>query len=95
MDRVSEFGVRVLAACRQVGYGETISYGGLAAKAGEKRAYRAVGAVMGKNPVPLIVPCHRVIKSDGSIGGFMRGAEGGVGLKEWMVEKERQKVGEG
>ena len=88
LDGVSEFGAAVLGACRQVGYGERISYGQLAEAAGKKGASRAVGAVLGKNPVPLIVPCHRVIKSDGSIGGFMRGAKGGVSLKEWMIDFE-------
>ena len=95
LEGVSEFGVTVLLACKNVRFGQTVSYGELAKMAGRKQAFRAVGAVLGTNPVPLIVPCHRVIKSDGSIGGFMRGAAGGVDLKKRMLEMENSKVRKG
>ena len=53
-----------------VGYGETVSYGELAARAGRPGAARVVGAIMGSNPIPIVVPCHRVVDSGGGIGGF-------------------------
>ena len=63
---------RVLACCRQVGYGRTLSYGQLAAKAGVPRAARAVGNCMAANPLPLIVPCHRVTARRRSPRGLLR-----------------------
>ncbi len=82
---------KVLEACRTVKYGETISYGGLAARAGNPRAARAVGQAMRNNPLPLIIPCHRVLQSNGGIGGF--NAPEGVCLKRRMLDLEasRQK----
>ncbi len=71
-----------------VPYGETWSYGELAAAIGRPGASRAVGSANANNPVPLIVPCHRVIRADGALGGFS--APGGVGLKERMLELEKQ-----
>jgi len=64
---------RVWRACASIPYGEVRSYGELARMAGCPRGARAVGQVMGSNPVPLVVPCHRVIRSDGSLGGFGSG----------------------
>ena len=60
----------VLEACRRIPYGRTASYGDLARAAGRPNAARAVGGAMAHNPLPLVVPCHRVLRSDGSIGGF-------------------------
>lgn len=54
----------------RVGYGETTSYRGLATLAGKPKAARAVGQAVGKNPVPLVVPCHRVLETNGGLGGF-------------------------
>lgn len=85
-DGFSAFGRSVLAACRGVTYGSTISYGQLAARAGSPKAARAIGGVMAKNPVPLIIPCHRVVRSDGKIGGFS--AAGGVPLKRRLLKME-------
>ena len=59
-----------LEACRRIPYGRTASYGDLARAAGKLSAARAVGGAMAHNPLPLVVPCHRVLRSDGSIGGF-------------------------
>ncbi|GLZ79304.1 methylated-DNA--protein-cysteine methyltransferase [Actinorhabdospora filicis] len=53
-----------------VAYGETVSYGELAARAGRPGAARVVGAIMGSNPIPIVVPCHRVVDSGGGLGGF-------------------------
>jgi methylated-DNA-[protein]-cysteine S-methyltransferase len=85
-DRLSGFARGVLTACRDVSFGETISYGGLAERVGRPGAARAVGRVMANNPLPLIIPCHRVIYSNGGTGGF--GAIGGVKLKKRMLELE-------
>jgi methylated-DNA-[protein]-cysteine S-methyltransferase len=58
---------------RKIPFGETISYGEQARKVGKPKAYRAVGSANGKNPIPIIVPCHRVLASDGSLGGYSLG----------------------
>ena len=70
LDGVTEFRRRVLEACRRILRGATASYADLARAAGSPHAVRAVGSAMANNPLPLIVPCHRVVRSDGSLGGF-------------------------
>jgi methylated-DNA-[protein]-cysteine S-methyltransferase len=70
LDKLPEFRRRVLEACRQVPFSRTCSYADLARAVGSPGAARAVGSAMANNPVPLIVPCHRVLRSDGSLGGF-------------------------
>jgi methylated-DNA-[protein]-cysteine S-methyltransferase len=81
---------KVLLAARNIAWGQTVSYAKLALMAGNPGAIRAAASVMRNNRFPLIVPCHRVIKSDGSIGGFM-GKQAGmaVALKKKLLEKER------
>jgi methylated-DNA-[protein]-cysteine S-methyltransferase len=77
-----------LAVWRQlcaIPYGETISYGTLARRVGQPSAARAVGAANGQNPLPVIVPCHRVVGSDGRLTGF----RGGVHLKQALLALER------
>ncbi|MHB1362140.1 MAG: methylated-DNA--[protein]-cysteine S-methyltransferase [Thermoleophilia bacterium] len=69
------FQLDVITALAAVPYGHTTSYGELAAKAGHPQAHRAVGNLMAANPLPLIIPCHRVLKSDGSLGRFSAGDE--------------------
>ena len=66
---------RVLGALQAIPYGETRSYKEVAAAIGKPRAVRAVGAANGRNPIPIIIPCHRVIGSDGSLTGFGGGLE--------------------
>ena len=88
LDEFSPFARAVLNVCRDVTFGRTIAYGQLAQKAGSPFAARAVGVVMAHNPLPLIIPCHRVVRSDGKIGGFS--AQGGPALKKRMLELERQ-----
>jgi len=68
-DDMTEFQKSVVAACRRIPSGDTISYGGLAAQVGRPGAARAVGTVMRKNAFPIIVPCHRVVAASG-LGGF-------------------------
>ncbi len=77
---------KVLEACRRIPYGSTASYGDLARAVGKAGAARAVGGAMAANPFPLVIPCHRVLRSDGSIGGFSSPA--GVKLKTRMLELE-------
>ena len=86
LDGLTEFSGKVLTACRKVKYGQTISYWELAKLAGKPKASRAVGNILARNPLPLIIPCHRIIRSDGKIGGFS--APGRAGLKERMLELE-------
>ena len=69
------FQLRVWRALQEIPYGQTTSYGRLAAKLGNPQAMRAVGLANGRNPIPIIVPCHRVIGSDGSLTGFGGGLE--------------------
>jgi methylated-DNA-[protein]-cysteine S-methyltransferase len=70
-----KFHAAVLAACQKVPYGELMTYGGLAALAGSKRAARAAGSAMASNNTPIIIPCHRIIASGGCIGGFSSGLD--------------------
>jgi methylated-DNA-[protein]-cysteine S-methyltransferase len=87
LDGFVGFSRKVLTACRSIKFGRTISYSGLAQKAGRPAASRAVGNVMAKNPLPLIIPCHRVIRIDGKMGGFS--APGGISLKRRMLDLEQ------
>jgi len=86
IDSCTPFRRRVLQLARKIGYGRTVAYGELAARAGNARAARAIGAVMASNPLPIIVPCHRVVASGGAIGGFS--APHGIELKKRLLEME-------
>ena len=77
---------RVWDALRGIGYGETVSYGQLAGLIGQPTAARAVGLANGRNPVSIVVPCHRVVGSDGSLTGY----GGGIANKERLLELERR-----
>lgn len=65
----------VLERLREVGYGEVTTYAALARSAGRPRATRAVGSACASNPLPIVVPCHRVLRSDGGLGGYLAGPE--------------------
>lgn len=80
----TEFQLRVWSELRAIPYGETISYAQLAQKIGNPKAVRAVGLANGSNPIPIIVPCHRVIGSDGSLTGF----GGGLSTKRKLLDLE-------
>lgn len=86
LDGVPPFRAAVLRKCHEVAYGETVSYADLAAALGRPRAARAVGGAMASNPIPLVIPCHRVLRSDGSLGGFSSLC--GVEEKRRMLEME-------
>jgi O-6-methylguanine DNA methyltransferase len=75
---------RVWAALRDIPHGETVSYGELAAALGQPTASRAVGLANGRNPISIIVPCHRVVGADGSMTGY----GGGVERKRWLLSFE-------
>lgn len=83
--RGSGFEKKVWQALVEIPYGETRSYGQIAATIGHPTAARAVGAANGANPIPIIVPCHRVIGANGSLTGF----GGGLDNKRWLLELER------
>ncbi len=78
------FQLRVWNALRKIPHGKTLSYGEIADKIGLSGGARAVGNACGSNPLPLFVPCHRVLQSDGSLGGF----GGGLGLKQLLLKHE-------
>ncbi len=82
----SDFGTAVLKECRKIKYGQTITYGELAHRAGKPGAARAVGTILARNPVLLLIPCHRVLRADGSLGGFS--AAGGIGMKKRLLDLE-------
>ena len=79
------FQERAWAAMREIPYGATISYAQQAKQIGAPRATRAVGSANGANPVPIIVPCHRVVASDGSLGGYALG----LTMKRRLLALER------
>ncbi|MDD5132301.1 MAG: MGMT family protein [bacterium] len=87
--RITEFEKKVYAACKTIPYGETRTYAWLAKKIGHPRACRAVGKALHKNPFAPAVPCHRVICSDGSAGGFA----GGVSNKKRLLAAEKKAKG--
>jgi methylated-DNA-[protein]-cysteine S-methyltransferase len=84
---LSPFAQQVLNSCRNIDFGQTISYSQLAEKIGKPFAARAVGSCLAKNPLPLIIPCHRVIRTDGSLAGFS--PPGGIILKNKLLLHEK------
>jgi len=82
----TEFQMSVLRALQQIPYGETTSYAEIAERVGRPKAVRAVGAANGRNPIPIIVPCHRVIGSHGDLTGF----GGGLDTKEALLRLEAE-----
>lgn len=89
LEGLGESSLAVLTALKDtVGYGETVTYGQLAARSGTSVPARAIGSIMGSNPVPIIIPCHRVVASDG-LGGYSGGERGrGRETKLWLLEHE-------
>lgn len=83
--RGTPFQTRVWNALTKIPYGETKSYGAIAAMIGSPKAVRAVGAANGRNPIPIVIPCHRVIGADGSLTGF----GGGMARKEILLDLEK------
>ena len=88
--RGTDFQLRVWRALRDIPYGRTESYGGLARHIGQPAASRAVGMANGRNPLSIVVPCHRVIGADGSLTGY----GGGIRRKRWLLQHEAAQSGE-
>ncbi|MER9578938.1 methylated-DNA--[protein]-cysteine S-methyltransferase [Mesorhizobium sp. M0189] len=88
---VDEFRLAIYDAARKLAFGETTTYGELAKRAGHAGLARETGAALGANPVPLVIPCHRILAAGGKIGGFS--APGGSATKEKMLAMEGVRVG--
>ena len=84
---MTPFQVEVRRTVMAVPYGHTNTYGKVAAKLGKPAAARAVGRVNATNPIPLVIPCHRLVGADGSLRGY--GGAGGVKTKQWLLDLER------
>lgn len=81
---LTDFQRSVLETTAEIPFGETTTYGQIARRLEKPNASRAVGSALGKNPVPIVIPCHRVVRSDGSLGGYTAG----TGYKEQLLELE-------
>lgn len=88
---VDDFRLAIYASARRLGFGETTTYGELAARAGHAGLSRETGQALGSNPVPLVIPCHRILAAGGRIGGFS--APGGAATKERMLALEGVRLG--
>jgi methylated-DNA-[protein]-cysteine S-methyltransferase len=81
---VGAFGRRVLGVTSEIPYGGVLSYAEVAADAGSPRGFRAAGNALGSNPIPIVIPCHRVLRSGGALGGY----GGGLERKRFLLELE-------
>jgi methylated-DNA-[protein]-cysteine S-methyltransferase len=88
LKQLSGFSAKVLKETCRIPHGKLASYSGLAARIGSPRAARAVGTALANNPFPLVIPCHRVVRADGSLGGF----GGGLKMKKELLDKEGVKT---
>jgi methylated-DNA-[protein]-cysteine S-methyltransferase len=88
--RVAQFQADVLRELARVPYGHTDTYGSLAAKAGKPGAARAVGTVMNRNPIPIVLPCHRIVGASGALTGYA----GGLEVKRHLLQLEGAMFGE-
>jgi methylated-DNA-[protein]-cysteine S-methyltransferase len=84
LSTVAGFSLKVLKETAKIPPGRVLSYTDVARRAGNARASRAAGNALHVNPVPIVVPCHRIVRSDGSLGGY----GGGLAIKEWLLEHE-------
>lgn len=82
----TEFQRAAWSALRTIPYGTTVSYGEQAARMGDRRKARAVGAANGRNPISIVVPCHRVVGANGALTGFA----GGTNTKAWLLDHEQR-----
>src|ERR1700677_2209195 len=81
---IGPFGRRVLGVTYEISYGGVLRYGEVAADAGTPRGSRAAGNALGSNPIPIVIPCHRVLRAGGALGGY----GGGLERKRWLLELE-------
>ena len=91
MPKITKFQEKVYAACRKIPRGRVMTYGELAKKIGNPASARAVGNALNKNPFAPKVPCHRVVRSDGTVGGFAQGTK----KKIKLLQKEGMKIKDG
>ena len=84
---MSDFTRRILSATAAIPFGSVSTYGAVAREAGSPRGYRAAGNALGSNPMPIVIPCHRVLHGDGGIGGYT----GGLERKRTLLELERER----
>jgi methylated-DNA-[protein]-cysteine S-methyltransferase len=90
LTELTDFQRRVSLACRQIAWGNTCTYGELATRIGSPRAARAVGSVMARNRLPIVIPCHRVLGTAGRLGGYS--APGGLDTKRRLLQLEGIRV---
>lgn len=90
MDRIPAFNRSVYDIARTIAPGETLTYGDIATRLGDKLLSRSVGQALGQNPLPIVIPCHRVLAANGKTGGFS--ANGGVTTKFRMLAIERART---
>tara|TARA_Y100000590_G_scaffold298319_1_gene336331 strand:- start:12874 stop:13386 length:513 start_codon:yes stop_codon:yes gene_type:complete len=83
--RTTQFQEKALKKVAEIPFGKTASYKEIAERMNNAKAVRAVGSANGRNPVPIVIPCHRVIAHDGTLGGF----GGGLPMKKWLLKHER------
>lgn len=88
---VDPFRLAIYDAARKLGFGDTTTYGGLAAAAGHAGLARETGQALGSNPIPVVIPCHRIVAAGGKLGGFS--APGGATTKERLLAMEGVRVG--
>lgn len=88
LGKTSSFRARALKQLSTVGFGQRLTYAQLALLAGNPRATRAAGTACATNPLPIVVPCHRIVRSDGSLGQY----RGGVPAKQFLLEFESQAI---
>jgi methylated-DNA-[protein]-cysteine S-methyltransferase len=86
LSEIDDFRLAIYAAARRLGHGETTTYGGLAEAAGHKGLARETGTALGQNPVPIVIPCHRIVAAGGKLGGFS--AHGGAAAKQRLLTME-------
>jgi methylated-DNA-[protein]-cysteine S-methyltransferase len=82
---VAGFQRSILDAANHLLYGSTVSYAEIASAAGNSKAVRAAGTALGKNPIPIVIPCHRILRANGTLGGYLGGTE----AKALLIETER------
>lgn len=88
MKKYSPFAQSVWRACAEIPKGETRTYGWIAEQIGQPGSARAVGRALGANPFAPVIPCHRVVRSDGSLGGYS--ARGGIKAKQRLLDQEKK-----
>ena len=90
MDGITDFQREVLEITRKISFGKTLSYGQIAICMDNSRASRAVGTALACNPLPILIPCHRVVAADGHLTGYL--GKKGIAAKKWLLALEGHKI---